>query len=365
MANNKNDESDRQPPPNHSNGEGSVKHLSDIDETQPLSENSFLIRMKSSMDSDRFLSGRSTRSSSCWGFSSHWFNTGIQNDKGFLSERNRAVEKGIVKAAFLIRDAFMGESENPSMGTFDPYADPNDSLRNFLSLVFRQVLASRWLRTLTFAATWILVLLTFVEPPRWCRYGYNGDASITCEQLFKMKGPPASIQNTTATLPEEDSVEYYPTTRSILLTPEQSNVVEWVCISFFTLIVLFRIGRDGCSLVRYLRRGPAFTIRLLQVLAIVTMITGLCTKFTLFQPFARLLLLGTMLKILHQEVQTTFEIVSGKQTVFTGIRSAMAKLTFTSKFSSSAATSVEHFPPDVHLYGLLGVPGNGSVLRNE
>ena len=273
-------------------------------------------------DTDSVLSStRSVGSSSAGGyfsFSKHWLNTANHDAKEvFRSERERAVEKGIVQAAFLIRDAVLGESENPSKGTYDPYLHPENSIRNLLSLIFRQILSHRYLRKLSFVAVWSLALLTFVEPPSWCRDGYNDDESMNCEVIMALRGPAASsetnrttINFTGAAFPGEDDVEYYPSSHSILLTKEQSNIIEWICISIFSLVLLFRIGRDGCSLFRFLRRGPAQTIRLLQLLAIAMLISGLTFECTFLQPFSRLLLLGTTLKILYQEVQTTLEIVS-------------------------------------------------------
>ena len=278
-----------------------------LGEGEPLLRSSSVISSTRSVDS--------TSGGGYFGFSSHWLNTANRDRQElFRSERDRAVEKGIVQAAFLIRDAVLGESENPSKGTYDPYLNPENSVRNLLSLIFRQILSHRMLRKLTYAVVWTLALLTFVEPPRWCRDGYDGDESQNCQVLFHLKGPAAGSEtldenNATTTVSEEDFVEYYPSTNSMLLTREQSNMIEWICISIFSLRIIFLIGRDGCSLARYLRRGPAQTIRLLQLLAIGMIFLGLWFEYTFFQPFARLLLLGTLLKILHQEVETTLEIV--------------------------------------------------------
>lgn len=268
-------------------------------------------------------STRSVDSSSAggyFGFSSHWLNTANLDAKEvFRSERERAVEKGVVQAAFLIRDAVLGESENPSKGTYDPYLHPENSIRNLLSLVFRQILSNRYLRKLSFVAVWSLALLTCVEPPSWCRDGYNGDESLNCQVVMALRGPAASAETnetttnlTGAAFPGEDDVEYYPSSHFILLSKEQSIMIEWICLSVFSLVLLFRIGRDGCSLFRFLRRGPARTIRSLQLCAIAMLLVGLRFEYSLFQPFARLLLLGTNLKIIYQEVQTTLEIVSAR-----------------------------------------------------
>lgn len=254
--------------------------------------------------------GSSTRSdgrSSIIGFSRHWLNTKDGGRDKFSSERDRAVDRGVVQAAFLIRDAVLGESENPSKGTYDPYANAENSLRNLASLVFRQILCSRLLRQTLVCVVWCLALLTFVEPPRWCNGGMEGNASRNCEALFYLQGPAAGSGNETAT--EDTFVDYYPSSKSNLLTRDQTNVLEFIGASFVTLIILFRIGRDGCSLFRYLRKGPALVVRALQIVALAGIYAGLYTGYTFFQPFARLLLLGTFLISVHQEVATTLLVL--------------------------------------------------------
>lgn len=295
--------------------------------TTTTGEAASLLRSSSAADSEVASSTRSVESSggNYFSFSSHWMNTAnLDNKELFRSERDRAVEKGIVKAAFLIRDAVLGDSENPSMGTYDPYENPEHSVRNLLSLVFRQILSHRSIRQISNAVVWTVALLTFVEPPRWCRDGYNGDETQTCQVLFDMRGPAAGSEallsdntnNTTANISIDGYVEYYPSTNSLLLTREQSNIIEWICISIFSLRILLLIGRDGCSLPRFLRRGPAQVIRLLQLLAIGSIVLGLWFDYTLFQPFARLILLGTILRTLHQELHTTLQILPQVMNIF-------------------------------------------------
>ena len=257
-------------------------------------------------------STRSTASSTGGGylsFSSHWLDRAAAKSKqdkdSFRNEQEHAVEKGIVQAAFLIRDAVLGESENPSKGTYDPYMHPGNPIINLVSLIFRQILSYRLLRQFLYGSTWALALLTFVEPPRWCRIPSKGD---NCQALFSLQGPPAIIANETAVMADE-VVDYYPNSRSLFLSTSQSTCLELSLVSFVSLIILLRIGRDGCSLTRYLRHGPAQLVRLFQVVAVVLIYIGLWTQRFYFQPFARLLLLGTLLQSLHHEVAIAFLVV--------------------------------------------------------
>ena len=246
-----------------------------------------------------------------FGFSSHWLDTAdSQRQESFRSERDRAVQKGVTQAAFLIRDAILGESENPAQGTYDPYLHPENRFRNLLSLIFRQIISTRILRQMLYVAAWMLGILTFIEPPRWCSDGFQGDPNMNCHVLFKMMGSPATSDNATISADEENYVEYYPNAHSLFLYQHQSKIIESICISYVTFMTICRIGRDGFSMTRYLRKGPAQTIRSLQLVSIVSIIFGLCcTQQSVLQPFARLLLLSTLTTSVQQEAKTLIKVL--------------------------------------------------------
>jgi hypothetical protein len=298
---------------------GDVGHLNSLDSFSHNDEKEALLRSSSSVcASDVGSSTRSTASSTAGrylSFSSHWLDTAAakrgEGKDVFRTERDRAVENGIVQAAFLIRDAVLGETENPSEGTYDPYMNPEKAMINLFSLIFRQILSYRLLRQMLYGSAWGMVLLTFVEPPRWCTSGHHGDNpndSDGCQSLFSLQGKPAASDSGNSVLADE-VVDYYPNSRSVLLTRTQSNLFEFILVSFVSLIILLRIGRDGCSLTRYLRRGPAQLTRSLQIVAVGLIYLGLWMEDAFFQPFARLLLLGTLLKRLHHELVTSFLVV--------------------------------------------------------
>jgi hypothetical protein len=290
---------------------GDIANRNTLDSFSGHDEKEALLHSSSSgRVSDVGSSTRSTASSvgGYLSFSSHWLDTAAakrgEGKDTFRSERERAVDNGIVQAAFLIRDAVLGEHENPSSGAYDPYMNPGNSMINLFSLIFRQILSYRLLRQMLYWSAWGLVLLTFVEPPRWCTIGHHGN---DCQGLFSLQGKPAGSDNETVLV--DEVVDYYPNSRSVLLTPTQSNFIELILVSFVSLIILFRIGRDGCSLSRYLRRGPAQLVRSLQIVAVALIYFGVWKDFSFFQPFVRLLLLGTLLQRLHQELATSFLVV--------------------------------------------------------
>jgi len=118
-------------------------------------------------------------------------------------------------AAFLIRAAVLGnEIENPAEGGYDPYTSPYstgcDKLRNSVAL-----LCLHWCPAVVKileAALAVLVALTFLEPPHWCREDYSLPYA-GCENFLWAMGVPASSFTEDA-MAEEKSVHYYPNTNS-------------------------------------------------------------------------------------------------------------------------------------------------------
>jgi hypothetical protein len=152
------------------------------------------------------------------------------------SERQEALKcEGVGAAAFLIRDAVLGE-DNTLTGFYDPYDNPGSDFRNLISVICRRLVSYPPLMRLESAFVWLLIVLTFIEPPVWCRSGNSKDG---CESLLTLEGTPAGQEDD----PSAESVLYYPNSKSVLLTLNQSRVVECVCLGVIGLFILFRFGR--------------------------------------------------------------------------------------------------------------------------
>lgn len=152
------------------------------------------------------------------------------------SERQEALKcEGVGAAAFLIRDAVLGE-DNTLTGFYDPYDNPDYEIRNVVSVVCRRLVSYPPLMRVETAFVWLLIFLTFIEPPVWCQ---DGHLEGSCESLLSMQGIPAGQEED----PDAVSVLYYPNSKSMLLTLNQSRVVEWVCLGVIGLFMLFRFGR--------------------------------------------------------------------------------------------------------------------------
>jgi hypothetical protein len=195
------------------------------------------------------------------------------------SEREVALKRpGVGRAAFLIRDAILGEVENPAKGAYNPYANEEAEFPNVVSVICRRICAMRSYRHVLHITVWILVLLSLFEPPSWCRSfdrvltnnsnstsSLDGDDGLHdnfyCAQILSLSGPPAGD------LDSAEPVQYYPNFGAMLLTRYQGLIVETFCVLMIVVFILLRIGRDGISITRYLRPGPAQAERIIEIVA--------------------------------------------------------------------------------------------------
>lgn len=185
------------------------------------------------------------------------------------SERQEALKKeGVGGAAFLIRDAILGDSHASvgtcihvpvhslyarvamllipqtwlydllgDAGTYDPYGNPEHVFRNLVSIICRRLINYTPFLRIQFAALWMLVFLTFIEPPVWCQR-WDPDDAEGCLHLLTKTGVALGEDDETA-----EPVLYYPNTRSMFLTTHQSFLVECVCLAVVAFFSLLRFGR--------------------------------------------------------------------------------------------------------------------------
>jgi len=168
-------------------------------------------------------------------------------------DRHHALkELGVGPAAFLIRDAVLGFQDAPYEGFYDPYMtadrldDPEKIVKNAISFVCGRLIAYNWVSIVLYSANWILFILSFVEPPQWCR---NSNLQIVqnnlnddlnhygdCQVILGGKGTAADGKK---------NQDYYPNFNTMLLTISQSRHIELICIfTIFSYLVL-KLGDDG------------------------------------------------------------------------------------------------------------------------
>jgi hypothetical protein len=197
------------------------------------------------------------------------------------SERTRALQQpGVGKAAFLIRDAIVGSTDNPSEGTFNPYENPNTPLRNTISIICRRICAKRSFIRFIYFVVWMLMFLSFIEPPSWCydipglemseedkvKNKVNGGQ---CATIMDLRGPPADDPKS------DQEVQYYPNATFLLLTRRQAIVYESICLVLLGVYFLMQIGRDGCHPRIFFRKSRALVPRLCSTLSIAALAISL------------------------------------------------------------------------------------------
>ena len=192
-------------------------------------------------------------------------------------ERDKALEKpGVGEAAFLIRDAILGsEVENPAEGAYNPYQNQDHAFKNTVSIVCRRLCAIQAVRRFTRAVVWMLVILSVFEPPAWCFHipGLEGNVDMFteghCPRIMALHGPPADDPGS------DKNVQYYPNSLAFLLSRRQATILEAFCLVAIILSILLKVGRDGLSLTRYLRKGRTRVTRLIEIIAVALLALGL------------------------------------------------------------------------------------------
>jgi len=253
--------------------------------------------------------------------SSDWFQSYSDSER----RRHALHASHIGAAAFLIRDAVLGDQvEDPAEGAYDPYQSANETdfekFRNSVALLCRQWCPSA-VKPLWTALT-LLILLTFLEPPHWCRDDYSLPFA-GCENYLWAKGVPATTASTTSstasTTENNQVVEYYPNTGSMWLTVGQTHATEALCSVVIAIILLMRLGRDGLSLPIYLRKSSVRINRTLQIVCLLLLWTGMILEhfhsqgkadsYTQFHAYYRLVLLASFLRGTQREMDVVMDML--------------------------------------------------------
>jgi hypothetical protein len=235
------------------------------------------------------------------------------------SQRERALAKeGVGAAAFLIRDAVLGETEShdPAHGVYDPYQHPERKLLNNISIASRRLTSYRPLLHFMRFVTWTLVLLTFIEPPAWCRAPNDNNDNMSssdvptfagCPAYFAAEGIPADNSNSSSNSTDTKTVSYYPNSGALFVTGTQSIRIEAVCLAFISVFLLLCLGRDGMSLTRYFRAGGVN--RTVQCVSLLLLTVGLLADYRPHHPVTRLILLATFLPGCQRDLKVLIKML--------------------------------------------------------
>jgi len=157
----------------------------------------------------------------------------------------------IFSAAYLLRDAIILAKSNSSFAHTDYLISSYDNSVNRSSEynTYRKILVNPFIKGLTKLCVFGLVLLSFIEPPNWCRGFSDGDSDGLngCEDALAMKGTPLFYTDDTETREQY----YYPSSGAMALTVYQSLYIERALVGFLLLHLILCLAKDGFSIERY------------------------------------------------------------------------------------------------------------------
>ena len=213
-------------------------------------------------------------------------------DEAIGSERQHEIEK-VWPAAHLIRDAILGEIDEPYDGWYDLHSNPENKLKNKCSLIC--IRAESRINGVIAVTMWTLVLISFFEPPYWCR-----DLGRDTSHRFGSCGDVLEAHD-----PNDDSISYYPNFGLTMLSENQAYNLQLICVLILASRLLIRIGRNGFEMWRFFHPEIRF-VNSLRILMLVL----LCFKgITMLHPFFRLFLLGSYLKDCQKEILSLVKLI--------------------------------------------------------
>ncbi|VEU38175.1 unnamed protein product [Pseudo-nitzschia multistriata] len=219
------------------------------------------------------------------------------------TERQHALkELGVGPAASMIKDAVLGYQDAPYEGFYDPYANPDSVVRNMVSIVCGRFIAYYWIKRLLLAANWALFILSFLEPPHWCRDSDLVIAKGNLNDDLSEYGDCQLILGAIGTAADGDeNQDYYPSSNSMLLSVSQSKRVELICIFAIAFFNFLKMGDDGFSPRLYFYPGFKRWMHGSQFVILVCLFAGNVVGNTIFNPFFRMMILGTHLRNFQRE----------------------------------------------------------------
>jgi hypothetical protein len=231
--------------------------------------------------------------------------------------RRTLQERGVGRAAHLIKDAVIGHQDAPYEGFYDAYQYPHRVFRNALSIVCGRLVVQ--LRGVVLFSSWLMFLLTFFEPPAWCRNASHLQIVVDAEegdQAVKGYGDCKLLLDAYGTTEDdEENQQLYPNSKTMLLTIYQSKLIEIACGSFIASYIALAFAHDGFVPRLFFYPGEKRLLHTVQCLASVCLLrNAISDDYTsaISSPFLRLLILGSFLRKKHRELWTFANIVSNR-----------------------------------------------------
>ncbi len=228
------------------------------------------------------------------------------------TEREHALQvMGVGPAASMIKDAVMGYQDAPYEGFYDPYENPDTEVRNAISVVCGRFIAYNWAKRLLLGANWVLFILTFLEPPHWCRDSKLEITKGNLNDSLSEYGDCQVLLNAVGTSADgQENQEYYPNWNAMWLSVSQSKRIELSCVSIILFYMILKMGDDGFKFHLFFYPGYKRWVHSSQMVVIFSIATGILVDYTILNPFFRMILLSSFLRNFQKEFLTMMKMVS-------------------------------------------------------
>jgi hypothetical protein len=228
------------------------------------------------------------------------------------SQREHAMTLGVGPAAFLIKDAVIGQQDAPYEGWYDPYnIVAENEFRNVVSVLCGRLLAMTWVRrTLCFLPNWLLFVLSFIEPPQWCRDSDLEIADNNLHDSLRDFGDCKVILGAYGVTADGNEMDQlYPNSNSMWVSVTQSMKIELACIFVVAFWMLLELGRDGMESRLFFYPGAKRVLHAFRCGLLACMLAGIVLENTTFNPFFRMSLLTSHLRNFQREVLVVLKMI--------------------------------------------------------
>ena len=219
-------------------------------------------------------------------------------------------ENGVGPAAAMIKDAVLGYQDAPYEGFFSPYSNPNARIQNFISIVCGRCIAYDLVNNLVLGASWALFILTFLEPPQWCRDSSLEIVQGVMDNSFTEYGHCKIILQARGTAADgEENQYYYPSYDAMWVSVSQSRQVELSCVFIIFCYMILELGKDGFHLPLFFYPGYKRLVHSARIIISVCLVVGVVTDNAILNPLFRMILLGSFLRNFQTEFWTIIKMV--------------------------------------------------------
>ena len=155
----------------------------------------------------------------------------------------------------------------------------------------------------------MLFILSFLEPPHWCRDSNLQIVEENLKDLDNYGDCEIILDARGTTIDGQKNQQYYPNWNMMYLTVSQSKSIEMMCIFVIFFYLLLKLGDDGFKLRLFLYPGYKRWVHSSQITILLCLVIGHVFERTTLHPFFRMMMLGSFLRNFQKELLTMMKMV--------------------------------------------------------